>query len=110
MSSAGDKSTATEASLGTVVEEGSREIAKENSGDDDGEEGDDKENIVVDVGERSCDRGLPFLASWVSITQDTLLRIVAGYPMDILGLRRVSDGIAGVTRPLATQLGEKEPF
>lgn len=74
MSSAGDKSTATEASRGTLVEEGLREIAKENSGEDDGEEGDeDDDNIVADVGECCCDCGLPFLAfrfccSWVSIT------------------------------------------
>lgn len=58
MSSAGDKSTATEASRGTVVEEGFREMAKENSGDDEGEEhggDDDEENIVADVGESCCD-------------------------------------------------------
>lgn len=63
MSSAGDKSTAAEASLGTMVEEGFRETAKENSGDDDGEEGaDNDENIAAEVDECCCDSGLPFLA------------------------------------------------
>lgn len=85
MSSAGDKSTATEASRGAVVEEGFREMAKENSGDDEGEEhggdGDDSdedENIVADVGECCCDCGTPFLAFRFSITSDILLEILAG--------------------------------
>lgn len=63
MSSAGDKSTAPEDPLGMVVEEGFREVAKENSGDDDSEEGDDNdEDMVAEVGEWCCESGLPFLA------------------------------------------------